>query len=143
MWLLHNCSVVKNTHNISLNSTTASSISTSTAETDVPASWPSANTNRVALDLPLSIPDEPQRYDGFECIQAPLPDSASDSSDHEGGTNTIYISESLQVSTINNSTISYLKSHSTLKHYMGSVRQCNVTIPKYSVCNKSSFLCFN
>ena len=70
--------------NISLKSTTTSSNSTSATEIAVPAFQPSANANRSASDLPFSIPDGSQCYDGFERIQAPPPDSTSDSSDQEG-----------------------------------------------------------
>ena len=136
---LYNCYALKTTYNISLKSQSASSNHTSTSVPDSTAVPPSATANRVASDTPFTITDEPQRYNGFECIQAPPPDSSSETSIHENDKNTTQISESLSISKINNSTTSYLKSYQSLKHCMGSVRQCTVTIPKYATCNNVSF----
>ena len=48
-------------------------------------------------NLPISLTDEPNHYDGFECIQAPPSDSASESSIPEDTTNKTTISESLRM----------------------------------------------
>ena len=93
---LHNCYALKSTHNISLKSATSST--TLTSEPNVNQNTTSTAANRVTDTLPLSIIDEPQHYDGFECVQAPPPDSSSDLSDNEITTKTTRFSDSIQVS---------------------------------------------
>ena len=132
---LHTCYLLKSTYSITLKSQATGSSNSRSNEHS--SSQPPA-ANRAASELPISIDDEPQRYDGYECIQAPPSDSASESSTQEQTTDTNVLSESLRMSKINDSATSYLKSFSNLRHCMGSVRQCTVTLPRHAICNKTS-----
>ena len=95
---------------------------------------PPANANRVNINLPFTVTDEPERYDGYNCVIQPPTDSASDSSVIKDDTDTSNITDSLCISKINNSANPYLKSFSKLKFCMGSVRQCSAIVPTNVAC---------
>ncbi len=134
---LHNCYTLKAAYNISLKSQqTSTNNSSGNSATSVTPSQPStANANRVTSDLPFNMDDTPQRYDGYECIQAPPPDSDSELSESTPDADTATLTEAVRVSKINESTTSYLRSNSSLKRCLGSVHQYSVTIPAYAACN--------
>ena len=124
---LHTCYLLKNVYNVSLKQQ---------GPNDNPSATPppAANANRVNVTLPYTITDEPQRYDGYECVTAPPADSHSDTTDADDDSDTNNLTDSLRISKINDSANPYLQSFSNLKFCMGSIRQCTTVIPTNVAC---------
>ncbi len=123
-----------------MKSTTPSSQSSGSTGPTPPVDPTTATANRVSVPLPVSIQDSLQRYDGFECIQAPPPDSPDGSSASNNPTEIgPAASDSITVSKLNKSTSPYFDSISSLKHCLGSVRQFSLTLPIHAVCFQTSF----
>ncbi len=123
---MHTCHALKTAYNISLKSQSSSdNAANSTHTSTTPTPQPIA-ANRATTSVEV-IPDEAARYDGFESVAVPPPDSDNETPDVQDSTTAV---GSARVSKINESSNSYLQTSFNFSHHIGSVRRSHVTLPK-------------
>ncbi len=132
---LHNCNAMKRVydirlrnHQLSQNTSNTTTTTPSTASTSHPIAANRAST-------PVSLPDEAARYDGFESVARPPPDSDSDDSAEDE--NVTAIKDSMCSSKINDTSNPYSSSTFCFKHNVGSARRSNVALP-HTACFRLS-----
>ena len=131
---LHKCNAVKNTYNVTLQSTNHQT-HPSQQQSRSPTPVPSVTANQVSSTLPLTLVNEPERYAGYEGVQ---PSSPALTDDTHNVDLTDSLTEPLRTSKLNEQSIPYLFSNTNLKKCMGSIKQCSLTLP-YTACYHTSF----
>ena len=79
---LYNCHALTRTYNISLKNASSNDSNTSFTPPPAPTTAPSVTANRVTTSVSL-IQDIPSRYDGFESIASPPPDSDTEDTEED------------------------------------------------------------
>ncbi len=116
---LHDCFALKTTYNISLKHKPSNNADNgSTSSNPSVHQPPPVAAHRVSASDTF-LPDEPERYDGFESVSVPPP--TSDDEDATTANTEDVVTNSMTVSKINDSSTSYSPSLFKFHHNVGSI----------------------
>ena len=133
----HTCHALRTTYSISLKQQqTQDSTSDNVQSSNPPAPTPQpVMANRAATSVHV-LSDEPERYEGYESIMAPPPESDSDETSASDNIHTL--DHSLRVSKLNENSTNYLNSFNKFTYNVGSVRQSTLQFSKQNCYRISS-----
>ena len=123
------CHALRNTYNISLKAQSIAPTSDSSTSSVPPNTAPQpvmANRATTSVDV---LPDVPERYEGYESIIVPPPDSDSEES-KTYSEHLQSLEDTIRVSKINEHSTTYSNFVSKFTFNVGSVRQCDVYFSK-------------
>ena len=133
---MHDCFALKTAYNISLKTQSSNSNDNGSAQSNPSVAHPPpVAANRVSASVTV-LPDEPERYDGFESVSVPPP--SSDDEHNTDATTVSAVTASMNVSKLNESSTSYSPSLFHFYHHVGSVRQANICLPRTACLRISS-----